>query len=60
MRPSRAFLRAAAPLLMAFVLTGCDGTLQRSQDSVASANARTAQLNNQPRVPILSPPRLWS
>jgi len=47
MRPSRAFLRAAAPLLMAFVLTGCDGTLQRSQDSVASANARTAQLNNQ-------------
>ena len=47
MRPSRAFLRAAAPLLMAFALIGCDGTLQRSQDSVASANARTAQLNNQ-------------
>lgn len=47
MRPSRAFLRAAAPLLLAFALIGCDGTLQRSQDSVASANARTAQLNNQ-------------
>ena len=47
MRPSRAFLRAAAPLLMAFALIGCDGTLQRSQDTVASANARTAQLNNQ-------------
>ncbi|MCE2748783.1 MAG: hypothetical protein LW715_08420 [Rhodobacter sp.] len=47
MRPSRAFLRAVAPFLMAFALIGCDGTLQRSQDSVASANARTAQLNNQ-------------
>lgn len=47
MRPSRVFLRAAAPLLVAFALIGCDGTLQRSQDTVASANARTAQLNNQ-------------
>lgn len=47
MRPSRVFLRAAAPLLLAFALIGCDGTLQRSQDTVASANARTAQLNNQ-------------
>ena len=47
MRPSRAFVRAAAPLLMAFVLIGCDGTLQRSEDAVASAGARTAQLNNQ-------------
>jgi type II secretory pathway component GspD/PulD (secretin) len=47
MRTSRAFLRAAAPILMVFALIGCDGTLQRSQDTVASANARTAQLNNQ-------------
>ena len=41
-----AFLRAAAPFLLAFALIGCDGTLERSQDSVASAQARTAQLNN--------------
>jgi type II secretory pathway component GspD/PulD (secretin) len=47
MRPFRAFLRAAAPVLMAFALIGCDGTLERSQDTVASASARTAQLNNQ-------------
>jgi hypothetical protein len=47
MRPFRAFLRAAAPVLMAFALIGCDGTLERSEDTVASANARTAQLNNQ-------------
>ena len=41
-----AFLRAAAPFLLAFALIGCDGTLERSQDTVASAQARTAQLNN--------------
>jgi type II secretory pathway component GspD/PulD (secretin) len=41
-----AFLRAAAPFLLAFALIGCDGTLERSQDAVASAQARTAQLNN--------------
>jgi len=40
------FLRAAAPFLLAFALIGCDGTLERSQDTVASAQARTAQLNN--------------
>ena len=42
----KAFLRAAAPFLLAFALIGCDGTLERSQDTVASAQARTAQLNN--------------
>jgi type II secretory pathway component GspD/PulD (secretin) len=42
----KAFLRAAAPFLLAFALIGCDGTLERSQDAVASAQARTAQLNN--------------
>jgi type II secretory pathway component GspD/PulD (secretin) len=47
MRPSRVFLRAAAPLLVGFALIGCDGTLQRSEDTAASANARTTQLNNQ-------------
>ena len=41
-----AFLRAAAPFLLAFALIGCDGTLERSQDSVASAQARSVQLNN--------------
>ena len=41
-----AFLRATAPFLLAFALIGCDGTLERSQDAVASAQARTAQLNN--------------
>ena len=42
----KAFLRAAAPFLLAFALIGCDGTLERSQDSVASAQARSVQLNN--------------
>ena len=42
----KAFLRAAAPFLLAFALIGCDGTLERSQDTVASAQARTVQLNN--------------
>lgn len=42
----KAFLRAAAPCLLAFALIGCDGTLERSQDSVASAQARAVQLNN--------------
>ena len=42
----KAFLRAAAPFLLAFALIGCDGTLERSQDSVASAQARAVQLNN--------------
>jgi hypothetical protein len=42
----KALLRAAAPFLLAFALIGCDGTLERSQDTVASAQARTAQLNN--------------
>jgi type II secretory pathway component GspD/PulD (secretin) len=42
----KAFLRAAAPFLLAFALIGCDGTLERSEDAVASAQARTAQLNN--------------
>ena len=42
----KAFLRAASPFLLAFALIGCDGTLERSQDSVASAQARTVQLNN--------------
>ena len=42
----RAFLRAAAPFLLAFALIGCDGTLERSQDTVASAQARSVQLNN--------------
>ena len=41
-----AFLRAAAPFLLAFALIGCDGTLERSQDTVASAQARAVQLNN--------------
>ena len=42
----KTFLRAAAPFLLAFALIGCDGTLERSQDTVASAQARTVQLNN--------------
>ena len=42
----KALLRAAAPFLLAFALIGCDGTLERSQDTVASAQARTVQLNN--------------
>ena len=42
----KTFLRAAAPFLLAFALIGCDGTLERSQDSVASAQARSVQLNN--------------
>jgi type II secretory pathway component GspD/PulD (secretin) len=42
----KTFLRAAAPFLLAFALIGCDGTLERSQDAVASAQARTVQLNN--------------
>ena len=42
----KAFLRAAAPFLLAFALIGCDGTLERSQDSVASEQARSVQLNN--------------
>ena len=42
----KTFLRAAAPFLLAFALIGCDGTLERSQDSVASAQARAVQLNN--------------
>lgn len=42
----KAFLRAAAPFLLAFALIGCDGTLERSEDAVASAQARTVQLNN--------------
>jgi len=41
-----AFRRAAAPFLLAFAVIGCDGTLERSQDSVASAQARSVQLNN--------------
>jgi type II secretory pathway component GspD/PulD (secretin) len=46
MRLFNGSLRAAAPLLLAFALLGCDGTLEQSQDTVASAEARTAQLNN--------------
>ncbi|MEY3306034.1 MAG: hypothetical protein RLZZ413_72 [Pseudomonadota bacterium] len=46
MRFSKGFLRAAPPLLLAFALMGCDGTLEQSQDSVASAQARVSQLNN--------------
>ena len=42
-----ALLRAVAPCLLAFCLIGCDGTLERSQDTVASADARTVQLNNE-------------
>jgi type II secretory pathway component GspD/PulD (secretin) len=40
-------LRAAAPLLLAFALIGCDGTLERSEDATASAEARSGQLNTQ-------------
>ena len=47
MRFPNAFLRAAAPCLLAFALIGCDGTLERSQDTVASADARRVQLNNE-------------
>lgn len=47
MRFSPAFCRAAGPLLLAFALIGCDGTLERSQDTVASADARRVQLTNE-------------
>lgn len=46
--PTRAFLRCASAMgLTLAVLTGCDNAIQRSEASIESSAARTAQLNNQ-------------